>query len=73
MIGDCVTPILGESLVTFAALAAADPDVAAGISKLRGLVILDVTRIGIDHGEEHADALLLSSTDRFGDPLDPNP
>lgn len=38
---------------------AADPHVAAGISKLRGLVILDVTRIGIDHCEEHADALLM--------------
>src|SRR5262245_10650364 len=38
---------------------AADPDGAAGIFKLRGLVVLDVTSIGINHGEEHANALLM--------------
>src|SRR5215472_6867629 len=31
----------------------------AGVSKLRGSVVLDVTSIGIDHREEHADALLM--------------
>ena len=38
---------------------AALPDVTADMSKLCGSVVADVARIGIDHGEEHADALLV--------------
>ena len=34
-------------------------DVAADISKLRGSVVPDVSRTGIDHGEEDADVLLM--------------
>jgi hypothetical protein len=44
-------------MIAWSARHAACPDVTAGISKLRGSVVPDVTRIGIDHGEEHADAL----------------
>jgi hypothetical protein len=36
-------------------------------------VVPDVARIGIDHGEEGANALPVLSIDRFGVPLDPNP